>query len=190
MQENGGRQQGADYVPPVHYFVESVELAGVVEAGGDERREAKDEKVEAFGGTGTPIIDKKADSQVEEANRELIVIGTVARGGLNDDVSLPEFDAVASEGVVGGTKNSDLPKGLRDIQRFGNRVVLNFNELIADMNPGVVAGPVLSKVGGDHDGLPVAIGFVDPGDSIVRNLVIVEVLETQDCADDCCHRKD
>ena len=189
MQEDGGRQQGADDVSPVHDLIEGVQLARVMEAGRNKRSQAKDEEMQTLGSAGTAVVNKKSDGKIEKANQVLIVESGIVWSGLDVDVVFLKFDAVFAQRITGRTRQRmHLPKSLRNIQCARDWIALNPHHLIANMQSRMFGGAVRRNMGGDDR--PIA---VNPRHSVIRKLEILGIAKmhkTQYGANDRCHRKD
>ena len=104
VQKDGGRQQMHGHIAPIHQFVKSIQVAGIMETAGAERGQAKQKELARFGGAGAPVVNKQPNRQIEESNEVLVIKGIIATGALNVDVVFLKLDAVAPQRVARGLK--------------------------------------------------------------------------------------
>ena len=86
------------------------------------------------------------------------------------------------------SKDRDLRKSLRDVQRAPNRQCADTNELITHVNVGLIAWSARYDVS-RHDMLvTIASPLVHPGDSVVMKLVRSQMLKAEHCSYSCRDR--
>src|SRR5258708_40373861 len=74
VQQERRREQPGDYAGPIHFIVEGIQLAAVLEGIKDERDQAED--VEMHGARGVPPTheNEKPNEKIEETNEPTVIL--------------------------------------------------------------------------------------------------------------------
>ena len=176
MEKKSGGEDAGDEIAEINNLVEDVELAGVVEAGEDERRQAEEEEVGGVGGVRTAKINEKSDEEIDGADGILIIDGGIGDVFADDDVGA-EGDAIAANGVEGGGPASDGLEEAGDLVCFADGEIVDLGEHVAGADALVGGG----TAGRDLEGVDGAAA-IDPRNSIIGKAKLALLLKIDEGA--------
>ncbi len=188
MQEQCRRHKPRDDVAQVNHLVEVVQLPRVVERRHDEAGQAQQKEVQRPLRVPPTEIDEQPDEQVHHADGVLVKDGRITIGLADDDRSR-NFDAVALVGVVRASPRAQPREHLGGLERIVDVLALDRHQHVAFAQSSLQRRAARGQV---HRSNTVLIpgGPVDPGHSVIGEMVPALLLEIDRRRDHCSHGQD
>jgi hypothetical protein len=107
---------------------------------------------------------------------------------LNEDLVFLELNAATAEGVLRGLLIDEwnAPENSRYIQSVMHWKAVNGNQLIAEVDLRLVTGATRAYMNGKNPIRPTRLASISPGDAVIGNLELTQLLEVNDGRYDRC----